>query len=281
MKDSSQSSHAPILFDASCNGMQNLSALFSDIELGELSNVIANDEEIPQDVYTDISVSVKESIKKIEDESLRNIFNKIKVTRQLMNRPVMTIPYNVSLNSMQEQLVQDGFFIKHFESLTVNKGFSYTVNPDIVNNNEVLKLSNIEMGSPSPKFYMILYNSVYNRIPSLQVFKKYLDELINVLLKLNKPVVWTTPSGMTISLSNRKFKSYESKSLFIKKRSRSVTISLPTTSLDTRKIKRDFMPNFIHSMDASNIQLLIQRLIEISDNTINLYTIHDWFCKYS
>lgn len=29
-----------------------------------------------------------------------------------MKRPVMTIPYNVSLNSMQEQLVSDGFFYK-------------------------------------------------------------------------------------------------------------------------------------------------------------------------
>jgi DNA-directed RNA polymerase len=273
LRDPSSSYHTPVLFDATCSGMQHLSALFSDIKLGELSNVIGNDEEIPQDVYTDISVSVKESIQKIEDESLRNIFNKIKITRRLMKRPVMTIPYNVYLNSMQEQMVQDGFFIKKFESLTVNKGYSYTVNPDIVENNELLILSSINMG----KLSVILYYSVFNRLPSLQVFKKYLDDLINVLLKLNKPVVWTTPSGMTISLSNRKFKKYESKSLFIKKRS--VTISLPTTSLDTRQIKISFMPNFIHSMDASNIHLLIKRLIEISDNTINLYTIHDCFAS--
>jgi len=81
---------------------------------------------------------------------------------------------------------------------------------------------------------------------------------------------------MIISLSNRKFKSYESKSLFIKKRS--VTISLPTTSLDTRQIKRSFIPNFIHSMDASNIHLLIKRLID-NNSSINLYTIHDCFAS--
>src|SRR5882672_2943346 len=273
LRDPNLTYHTPVLFDATCSGMQHLSALFSDIKLGELSNVIGNDEEIPQDVYTNISISVKEYIQNIEDESLRNIFNKINITRQLMKRPVMTIPYNVSLNSMQEQLIQDGFFIKKFESLTVNKGFSYTVNPNIVVNNEELILNSTNMG----KFSVILYYSVFNRFPSLQIFKKYLDDLINVLLKINKPIVWTTPSGMTISLSNRKFKKYESKSLFIKKRS--VTISLPTTSLDTRQIKIAFMPNFIHSMDASNIHLLIKRLIEISDNTINLYTIHDCFAS--
>jgi len=62
---------------------------------------------------------------------------------------------------------------------------------------------------------------------------------------------------MKISLSNRKFIKYESKSLYLNKRG--VTITLPTTSLDTRQIKRGFIPNFIHSMDASNIQFLVKR----------------------
>nr|YP_010555509.1 RNA polymerase [Ramaria rubella]UYR22258.1 RNA polymerase [Ramaria rubella] len=113
------------------------------------------------------SVNEKESINNLEDESLRNLFKRIKITRQLMKRPVMMIPYNVSLNSMQEQLVQDGFFIKTFESLTVNKGYSYKVNPNIVVKIGVLILSSLDMG----KFTVILYYSVF--IPSLQVFKKY------------------------------------------------------------------------------------------------------------
>jgi len=109
MKDASQTYHTPILFDASCNGMQHLSALFSDIELGKLSNVIANDEDIPGDVYTEISNSVKDTISNLTDDLLREKFKRLNITRSLMKRPVMTIPYNVSLNSMQEQLVSDGF----------------------------------------------------------------------------------------------------------------------------------------------------------------------------
>jgi DNA-directed RNA polymerase len=274
MKDPSQSYHTPVLFDASCNGMQHLSALFSDIELGKLSNVIANEEEIPEDVYTEISNSVTDTISNLTDEDLRNKFKRINITRSLMKRPVMTIPYNVSLNSMQEQLVSDGFFIKVYESLIPHKGhniYSYTINPELVINNDILKLNSSEMG----KLSSILYLSVFKRIPSLQVFKKYLDDLINVLLKLDKPVIWTTPTGMTISLSNRKFIKYESKSLYLNKRG--VTITLPTTSLDTRQIKRGFIPNFIHSMDASNIQLLVKRLIAKNEGVFNLYTIHDCF----
>jgi len=80
---------------------------------------------------------------------------------------------------------------------------------------------------------------------------------------------------MKISLSNRKFIKYESKSLYLNKRG--VTITLPTTSLDTRQIKRGFIPNFIHSMDASNIQFLVKRLKAKNDKIFNLYTIHDCF----
>jgi DNA-directed RNA polymerase len=274
MKDPNRSYNTPILFDATCNGMQHLSALFSDIELGKLSNVIANEENIPEDVYTEISLCVTDSISKLKDEKLRELFKRINFTRNLMKRPVMTIPYNVSLNSMQEQLISDGFFRKTYESLNHpdrQNFYSYTVNPDLVLNNEILKLSSLEMG----KLSSILYFSIFKRFPSLQVFKKYLDDLVNVLLKLDKPVIWTTPTGMKISLSNRKFIKYESKSLYLNKRG--ITITLPTTSLDTRQIKRGFIPNFIHSMDASNIQLLVKRLIAKNDGIFNLYTIHDCF----
>ena len=36
-----------------------------------------------------------------------------------------------------------------------------------------------------------------------------------------------------------------------------VTISLPTNELDVKKIKRSFMPNLIHSLDVSNIHILL------------------------
>ena len=38
------------------------------------------------------------------------------------------------------------------------------------------------------------------------------------------------------------------------------------------------MPNLIHSLDASNIHLLCNKL-SINDNNINIYTIHDCFAS--
>ena len=79
---------------------------------------------------------------------------------------------------------------------------------------------------------------------------------------------------MKISLSNVEYKTKQSKTLFYKKRS--VTISLPSENLDRKAIKRGFMPNFIHSMDAAHIHILIDKLL---NNKINIpfYTIHDCF----
>jgi DNA-directed RNA polymerase len=58
--------------------------------------------------------------------------------------------------------------------------------------------------------------------------------------------------------------------------SKPVTISLPTDKLNKMRIKRSFMPNLIHSLDAANIHLLIKTIIK-KDNIHSLYTIHDCF----
>ena len=63
------------------------------------------------------------------------------------------------------------------------------------------------------------------------------------------------------------------------KSSKPITILLPTDNLDYRSIKTGLMPNFIHSLDASNIHLLIKNLENIGTANINLYTIHDCFAS--
>jgi DNA-directed RNA polymerase len=69
-----------------------------------------------------------------------------------------------------------------------------------------------------------------------------------------------------------KFIPIETKSSIIKS-SKPITIRLPLNKeLNKNKIMRGFMPNLIHSLDASNIHLLIPKLTNQP-----LYTIHDCF----
>jgi DNA-directed RNA polymerase len=130
------------------------------------------------------------------------------------------------------------------------------------------------------KLSAILYFAIYVKIPSLKYFINYLNQIIRVILKINKPLFWITPSHINIFLSYIKKSTVNTKSLYIKQRG--ITISLPTSTVDPDANLRSFIPNLIHSMDAINIHLLISKIMEglnksNNDKNINIYTIHDCF----
>jgi DNA-directed RNA polymerase len=79
---------------------------------------------------------------------------------------------------------------------------------------------------------------------------------------------------MVIKMKYLKKTSEPIKSLFTKRKLG--TVSLPTT-MDSVSNKIAFMPNFIHSMDATNIQILIQNYKAKKKESMNLLTIHDCF----
>jgi DNA-directed RNA polymerase len=79
---------------------------------------------------------------------------------------------------------------------------------------------------------------------------------------------------MKVKMGYTKRESKPIKSLFSKLRLGS--ISRPLIELDVISNQIAFMPNFIHSMDATNIQLLIKRLI-YKGFIMNLLTNHDCF----
>lgn len=68
----------------------------------------------------------------------------------------------------------------------------------------------------------------------------------------------------------------------ILKRSKPITVRIPTDKYAYVSIKRGFIANFIHSLDAANIHYLIKIILsnpEYSDQISNLYTIHDCFAS--
>ena len=103
--------------------------------------------------------------------------------------------------------------------------------------------------------------------------------MIDILKKLELPIFWETPSGMSVSMSNRVMKSKQIKTSLIKK-AKPINILLPTDQIDYKNIKTGLMPNFIHSLDASNIHILIKNILRyLPKQNINLYTIHDCFAS--
>lgn len=260
-------SNNPILFDATCNGIQHLSALTREIDLALKVNLVTMSNKIldekPQDFYEYAASLIKEEIKDHENKNFRNI----NLNRSLIKKTVMTIPYNISLTGVGDQLNEFFPFIKEGDKTFIFIDKQYTFN------NETIFLTPKEYGY----FTKLIFNVLTKKMPSLNNLTEYLNNLIKILLKLNKPIIWITPSGLKISLSTMKFENVVTKTKLIKS-SKPVTISLPTNELNKIKIKRSFMPNLIHSLDASNIHLLITKLINSKQQKIqNIYTIHDCF----
>ena len=232
----------------------------------------------PGDVYQKVANTAIELInKEVKDVNLKNKILKININRKLLKKPCMTVPYNVGLQTMHKDLISAGFFIKKVDAADINKkdkSTFYIVSKEILNDvSETVVLKYDELF----KFSKFLYDSVYITFPSLKGYVNYINQFANVISKLDVPIMWTTPVGMKIYMGYTQFEKKNTK-IFLKKRKRGCTINLPLNKMDKIANKIAFMPNFIHSMDSTNVQLLIQNLL-MKNEFINLFTIHDCFAS--
>jgi hypothetical protein len=258
----------PILFDASCSGIQHLSAMTRDVEMARKVNIIPEkeldnadkmiilDKSKAQDFYQYATTLIQLNLDTSSSDNLKNI----KLTRNMIKLSVMTIPYNISLIGLSEQLKE------LFNLSKWDEKYFYNLDAIHTKNNELIFLTPSEFNN----FVKIVYKSL-TQIPSLNKLTKYLNSLLVILLKLEQPIIWITPSGLKISLSTMVYTSELTKSKLVSS-SKPVTIRLPQNKLDKMAIKRSFMPNLIHSLDASNIHLLTPKL-----TSEPLYTVHDCF----
>ena len=83
---------------------------------------------------------------------------------------------------------------------------------------------------------------------------------------------------MKVYMSTRKMESKKIKTSLIKNVN-PIGITVPMEQMDYRSMNNGLMPNLIHSLDASNIHILVNNIIKYYGNVpnLNLYTIHDCF----
>jgi DNA-directed RNA polymerase len=141
-------------------------------------------------------------------------------------------------------------------------------------NKEYLTITSQEFNILSKK----VYDSLYEIIPSLKKLIEFLNSLVQVLQNINKPIIWITPSNLKINLSMRKFESVRTKTKLLSS-AKPITISIPSKKggFNKKDIQKGFIANLIHSLDASNIHILINLLKDSNLEAAPLYTIHDCF----
>jgi hypothetical protein len=209
----------PILFDATCSGIQHLSALTKDSHIANLVNLTQN--ESPSDFYQYCINKIIEEIELLPDEKLRNKLKELKITRKWIKQSIMTVPYNVSIMGISDKLGEkyDKYYLDQIE-LEKLEGGRATLEQVLENikikkvAEQKLKKSGVilqetkEKGTyifvPHPelqinvtplyftakehfKLAQIVHSTVLNIIPQFIQLKKYFDEIIELFDSLKIP----------------------------------------------------------------------------------------------
>lgn len=248
--------HLPIQLDATCSGIQMYSGLLLDKVGAKSVNVIGSDR---NDIYQQVANGVEYKLRNNEYDSIVSytksdgkiesvltdataISLRGNISRKLVKRPTMTVPYSVTMMGMREQIDEE---LASIES----KGMKFWVGDRWVADKILTQL---------------VSDSIYSILDGAKKGQEYLVKLSRTL---DEPAVWYSPiydfpvHQNTID-SNRKI---------VKTVYGELTIRTDGTKHNKRKQANQIAPNFIHCIDSTVL------LGVIEEATDDIGTIHDCF----
>ncbi|MGD0499453.1 MAG: DNA-directed RNA polymerase [Bryobacteraceae bacterium] len=239
-------SHLPVVMDGTCNGLQHLSAITRDGEVGRETNLLPS--ETPHDVYQKVADEVESRLKSAAARGDLKAPEWLgKVPRKLVKEPTMARPYGMGRVGIQE----------HVEKTL----------KDDDNTDESLK-------SFSSTWYIagIIEEAINQLIPGPKKLMDWLEELSAVLAKKNTGIRWTLPSGFVAVTEERV---PEMREIRVHGWSIRVVKDNPRFKIDVSEQRSTVSANFVHSFDAAHLMLTIHRLHKekVGDFTV----IHDGY----
>jgi DNA-directed RNA polymerase, mitochondrial len=237
-------SHAPVRLDATCSGIQHLSALMRDTVSARCVNVLPTGKR--EDIYSDVAKVVKERV--ALDAAAGNEFALGwlgKVERKTVKRAVMTTPYGVTPKGIADQLVFDKF-CNHFPK-DKRKGAAMYMKDCIVG------ALDVNIGQPRAAMH-------------------YMQNVARFLAEQDIPLQWTTPAGFTVRQAyfETDEKRIETLGGYVKLR-----VEKPEAGIVIRKQAAAAAPNVVHSFDAAHLCLTAVALK--ADGIRDLAFVHDSF----
>ena len=243
----------PIQSDCSNSGLQHYSAMMRDEIGGKATNLVPSNK--PEDVYRIVAQKV---IMKLRDKSdpMAKLWLDYGIDRKLCKKPVMCLPYSLTQYSCR-QYIQD-----HVEK-------EYRENEKPHNfGKDLFKATNY--------LTPIVWSSINDVIVGAKQIMKFLKDVSRLVASENLPVTWTTPKPLNFPVQMMCYKK-ESKRVKTKMGDSIIKLSIQsdTEEIDKRKTAQSICPNFIHSLDASVLQLAVIKAKE--KGVTNFSLIHDSF----
>ena len=239
----------PVLLDGTNNGFQHFAAMSLDNKLAAKVNLKNYDE--VEDLYEEVKDQVIQELSKKADAIAEDWYKHHQViTRKMIKKPVMMIPYSGKTFGITNA-IRD-YFMGSDEELSWQKDC-------FLHNHYLAK---------------IIEKSVNNICPKCIIVMKYLAEIARCFGKEDKDMTWITPSKFYVK--QHYYKS-NVKRIATKLHATTVQLSLNcnTTEVDRRKSTQSFAANFVHSLDAANVHLALEKSKASGLN--QFCTIHDCF----
>jgi len=217
IKGTKKTSGLPVSVDATCSGLQHLSALALDRTAAEMVNVVPTDK--PSDGY----LIVAEKAKEILPEHLHQYIN-----RKVTKRTVMTTPYGVTENSARDYIRQE------LKGIELEKG---------------------ELQMIVKAIYRYGVRQIFNGpCRSMEFIQKVAAEKIK---SGSTMIEWITPSGFPVCQEYRRNEAEKVSTKLLGQRIQTALLKdWNDRSIDIKKAKIAASPNLIHSLDASLLHLV-------------------------
>jgi len=234
-------SHLPVALDGSCNGLQNFSAMLRDEVGGASTNLVP--QEAPADIYTRVRDLAQEKIRaRAEEGEEPAIRLDGQLTREMVKRPVMTLPYGVTRSGMRSQVLLE------------------------------LKEAGLDDWNLAVWLADVLWECIGEVVIAARAAMDWLREASRVASSAELPVGWTTPAGFPVLQEYRMSKGIRIQP-HVAGKQLNVMVSVDSIQLDRRRQTLGISPNFVHSCDASH--MMLTTCLAVANGLAAFAMIHD------
>ena len=265
----------PVFIDATCSGIQHISALIGDVELAKKVNLIHDsNNEKPEDFYLSLVEPLNKAINEYGKENIEySALSELHLTRKILKQPIMTLNYNVSVFGMKEQLYNKLKVETKIDNLNSENEYNKKSITKIIGHtkdNRPIQLTNRDL----IQIAIIIKDVIFIEYPALKMVYDYFIEVSILMKNLRLPIEWVTPTGAVVT---QNYVQREKTKLTIRSNKKVKTIVLykQTNKINHTKQKDGLIPNVIHSLDSSHI---IKFINDSSKNVqFSILTVHDCF----
>lgn len=249
-------SRLPIALDGSCNGLQHFSAMLRDAVGGAAVNLTPGEK--PADIYQEVADVCTRKLRGLasmnseEHGGAHNwlgLFGEGGMPRKLSKKPVMTLPYGSTQQACTDSIFrwQQETAPDAFEKTTAFRHAIYL----------------------SPK----LWASISEVVIAARAAMDWLQQCASVLAKEGHPLRYHTPLGFPVEQASRH---YETRQIDTQINGRlRLRIAQDTDKLDVRRQRQGSSPNFVHSVDATHMMMVVNAAVD--EGMSSFAMIHDDF----